>query len=39
MSTKTTKNNWYQMKLRLLREENARLKQLLGQCSHCKTDQ
>jgi len=27
----TAKNNWYQMKLRLLREENARLKQLIDQ--------
>ena len=30
------RNNWYQMKLRLLREENARLKEQLTQCPQCK---
>ena len=37
----TAKNNWYQMKLRLLREENARLKQLIDQlaAAHNKTAQ
>ena len=30
-------NNWYQMKLRLLREENARLKQLVDQLAASQT--
>ena len=33
--TKKSRNNWYQMKLRQLREENARLKQEQVLCPHC----
>ena len=37
MNKKAAKNNWYQMKLRLLREENQRLTQrLLEGCPDCR---